>query len=221
MTPGLRRVGRSRARPAASSSNAASVISASPYYLFVPLLHAATRRWQWRFLAAVFVASVIYDLTLRHFGLPRLALQLPGQLQYFVMGTALYRYRNRITVNPWLSAVMTVAFLATWTLLHPIPDGLRPLLVAAFVHSVALGLPPLRWRTDLSYGVYLLHGPIIQLLLLRGLFHDNWLCIGSIVAAVLTLAWATERLIERPGTELGRTLSLRLAGDAGVAAGFA
>ena len=87
----------------------------------------------------------------------------------------------------------------------------------AFVHSFALSTPPLRLRTDLSYSVYLIHGPLLQILILLGIFHDTPLWIGGIVAAVLALAWVTERLIERPGTEFGRVLSRRVARSNAIA----
>jgi peptidoglycan/LPS O-acetylase OafA/YrhL len=42
------------------------------------------------------------------------------------------------------------------------------------------------------------------------LFHDTPVWIAGVVVTVLLVAWATERMIERPGTEFGRRLSLRL-----------
>jgi peptidoglycan/LPS O-acetylase OafA/YrhL len=114
-------------------------------------------------------------------------------------------------VNAWVTAAIAAAFFATWSVVHPIPDGVRPLIVAAFVHSFALSTPPVRLRTDLSYSVYLIHGPLLQILLLLSVFHDTPLWIGAIVIIVLALAAVTERLIERPGTWLGHVLSARLA----------
>ena len=181
------------------------------FYLIVPAIYAATLRWGPRVLAAIFVGSVAYAVILRHRGDPRLAQQLPGQLQFFVTGMALYLYRQKLPVNLWLSAPIAAGFFIAWSFVHPIPDGVRPLVVAAFVHSFALSTPPLRLRSDLSYSVYLIHGPLLQILILLGVFHDTPVWIGLIVALVLALAWATERLIERPGTEFGRVLSARLA----------
>lgn len=180
------------------------------FYLIVPLVHAGAKRFGWRFLAALFVGSVLYSIVLRHSGDARLGKQLPGQLQFFVVGMALHQYGHRIRTPHWLSSLTIATFLAAWTLLHPIPDGLRPLLVAAFVQSVALGMPPVRMRADLSYSVYLLHGPLIQVLILLGLFHDNVFCIAAVIGTVLLLASVTEHLVERPGTELGRSIARRL-----------
>ncbi len=181
------------------------------FYLIVPAICVATQRYGARVLAAIFVGSVAYAVILRHRGDLRLAQQLPGQLQFFVTGMALYLYGQRLRVNPWFTALIAAAFFIAWSFVQPIPEGLRPLAVAAFVHSFALSTPPLRLRTDLSYSVYLIHGPLLQILILTGVFHDRLPWIGGVVAVVLALAWVTERLIERPGTEFGRVLSLRIA----------
>lgn len=191
------------------------------FYLVVPLVYLAVRRWGWLALLLIFLGSVLYSLVFHHLGEARLARQLPGQMQFFVTGMALYLHGQRLLLPPWASALIAAAFLAAWTFWHPLPDGIRPLIVAAFVHSVALSTPPLRMRTDLSYSVYLLHGPLIQTLILLGLFQDTPLWIAGIVGIVLAVAFATERLIERPGTELGRVLSRRLSQHARIAPGIA
>jgi peptidoglycan/LPS O-acetylase OafA/YrhL len=181
------------------------------FYLIVPAIYVAAQRWGPRALAAIFVASVAYAVILRYRGDLRLARQLPGQLQFFVTGMALYLYGRQVRVNLWLTGLIAAAFFAAWSFVHPIPEGLRPLLVAAFVYSLALSTPPLHLRTDLSYSVYLIHGPLLQILILLGVFHDTPVWIGGIVVTVMAVAWMTERLIERPGTEFGRMLSVRLA----------
>jgi peptidoglycan/LPS O-acetylase OafA/YrhL len=65
-------------------------------------------------------------------------------------------------------------------------------------------------HTDMSYSVYLVHGPLIQTLLLLGLFHDTVYMLTAVVCAVLGLAYLAERLVERPGNEFGRRLSQRV-----------
>jgi len=191
------------------------------FYLIMPLVYVAVRRFGWRALALIFIASALYSFVLNHVGEARYAKQLPGQMQFFVVGMALYLYGQRLRVNPWVSVLIAVAFFAAWTFIVPIPDGLRPLVVAVFVHSFALSTPPVRLRNDLSYSVYLLHGPLIQTLILLGLFQDNLPWIAGIVVVVLLLAYVTEQLIERPGTEYGRVLSRRLRGHLPVLVGAA
>ena len=179
------------------------------FYLIVPLIHSATRRLGWWILLSIFIASVSYNMLALHLEDPHLARQLPGQLQFFVVGMALYLYGDRLHFAAWVSAAITVAFLLTWTLIVPIPPGIRPLVVGAFVFSFALCTPVIRLKSDLSYSVYLLHGPILQTLILLGLFRDTLPFLSGIVCTVLVLAFITERLVERPGNEFGRRLAMR------------
>lgn len=180
------------------------------FYLIVPLIYVTTRRFGWWVLVSIFVASVGFNVLALHLGDPRLAKQLPGQLQFFVVGVALYLHGERLRVAPLVSAAITVAFLVTWTLVVPIPPGIRPLVVGAFVFSFALCTPVIRLKSDLSYSVYLLHGPILQTLILLGLFRDTLPFLSGIVCTVLGLAFITARLVERPGNALGRRLAMRL-----------
>ena len=181
------------------------------FYFIVPLVYLATRRWGWGALVAIFVGSVAYNLVALHLGADRLAKQLPGQMQFFVVGMALFMYGQRLRVPAWVSYVVTVLFMVAWTWLDPIPPGIRPLVVGAFVFCFAICTPVLRMRSDMSYSVYLVHGPIIQTLLLLGLFHDTLAELAGVVVAVLVLAYIGERLVERPANEFGRRLSVRIA----------
>jgi glycosyltransferase involved in cell wall biosynthesis len=62
---------------------------------------------------------------------------------------------------------------------------------------------------DISYGVYLLHAPIIQLSLLSGLYRPGWDGVVLIAGTALILAALAERCIEAPGIALGRRLAGR------------
>ncbi len=180
------------------------------FYLIVPFICLAVRRWGWVVLAAIFVVSVAYSVALAQLGDVRLARQLPGQLQFFVVGMALYLYGQRLRVYPWVSVLVIIGFLAAWTLIEPIPSGIRPFVVAAFVFCFAFCLPVMPLQSDMSYSVYLLHGPLIQTLILLGLFRDTPYFLAGVVGVVLASAFITEHLVERPGNALGRSLSLRL-----------
>jgi peptidoglycan/LPS O-acetylase OafA/YrhL len=181
------------------------------FYLIVPLVFLAIRRWGFRSLLAIFLASAVYEVVALHLGDPRFAKQLPGQMQFFVVGMALYLYVPNFRLPSWVSAIVTVAFLVVWTWLDPIESGLCPLVVGAFVFCFALCTPVAHMRTDMSYSVYLVHGPLIQTLLLLGLFRDTPLYMMGIIASVLVLSYVAEHLVERPGNELGRRLAARLA----------
>ena len=189
------------------------------FYLIVPLIYAATRRWGWQVLALIFAASIIYSFEMLHLGDVRLARQLPGQLQFFIVGMALSLYGQRLHVHPMLSAVIAIGFFAVWSLVEPIPSGIRPVIVGAFVFSFALCLPIVRLESDMSYSVYLLHGPLLQTAILIGLFRDTAWFLAGVLCLVLGLAFVTEHLVERPGNALGKRFSMRRGGNTRVLSG--
>jgi peptidoglycan/LPS O-acetylase OafA/YrhL len=180
------------------------------FYLLVPLISVATRRWGFKVLVLIFLASVAYNVAALHLGDDRYAKQLPGQLQFFVVGMALYLYARDVRVPTWVFPIVAVLFLTAWTWIHPIPPGICPLLVGAFVFCFALCTPVVPMRTDMSYSVYLVHGPLIQTTLLLGIFRDSPLWLACVVTTVLVVSFAAEHLVERPGNEFGRRLSVRL-----------
>jgi peptidoglycan/LPS O-acetylase OafA/YrhL len=94
------------------------------FYLIIPAIYLAIRRWGWSVLVIIFATSALYDVVALKFGFDRYAKQLPGQMQFFVVGMALYLYGQRIRVSPIVAVSVSVAFLAAWTWFWPIPSGL-------------------------------------------------------------------------------------------------
>ena len=179
------------------------------FYLIAPAVFAAVRRWGGGVLVAIFVASALFELVGKHLGYDQYARQLPGQMQFFAVGIAIYYYAQRIRVNTLLAMMAPIVFVALWTWCWPIPAGVRPLIVGAFVFCFALRMPVLPVGSDLSYSVYLQHGPLIQTLLFLGLLQNRTWVLCTILLAVLALSFVTERYVERPGIELGKRLSRR------------
>jgi peptidoglycan/LPS O-acetylase OafA/YrhL/glycosyltransferase involved in cell wall biosynthesis len=178
------------------------------FYIILPFLWLLVRRFGAGVLVAIFALSATYYEVLRHAGAYELGKQLPGQLQFFVLGMAAYRYRNYLTLNPTAGLVVTIVlFLLFSALVGTRPPVIYPLIVGAFVVATALQAPRLRLHTDISYGVYLLHGPTIQLSLLLGLYRPDWAGLVAIVATTLLLARIVEPLIEAPGIALGKRLA--------------
>ena len=177
------------------------------FYFLAPLICEAKRRWGWSVLLALFLASAAYGVGMGQFGEARLAKQLPGQLQFFIVGMALHYYGSRWRPGMLPAVLVVVGFLVLWTLVPQPPPLLLPLLVGLFVAAAALWLPPLGLGLDISYSVYLLHGPVLQTLLWQHWFVDSPWMLAAVMAGVMAVAVVTERLIERPGTALGRRLS--------------
>jgi len=178
------------------------------FYLVLPFLWLMVRRFGPGVLIGIFVLSASYYEALRHAGHYELAKQLPGQLQFFVLGMAAYRFGDRLTLGRTAGFGLATALAVLLTaLLRVHPPIIYPLVVGAFVIVAALHAPRLRLRTDISYGVYLLHGPIIQLSLLTGIYRPGWIGVLAAVAATVLLAGIVERLIEAPGIALGKRLT--------------
>ncbi|MDB5396463.1 MAG: hypothetical protein JWM91_3969 [Rhodospirillales bacterium] len=180
------------------------------FYLILPFLWRLVERFGVTLLVGIFILSAVYYNALWYTGKYDFAKQLPGQLQYFVLGVAAYKYRDRIKLNRTSGLILTIALAAAVTALQSEhPPVIFPLAVAALVIVATLHAPRLRMETDISYGVYLLHAPTIQLALLFGLYRPGWIGALAIMAIVVVLSLIVERLVERPGIALGRHLSRR------------
>lgn len=190
------------------------------FYLLLPLLWRAIERWGLKFFLPLFAASVIYQQTMLALGYPILAKQIPGQLHFFMLGILAYRHRHLFAFDKRIGLAIALASGAGVTVLMQFHTPvIYPLVVAAFVITAALAAPRLRLTLDISYGVYLLHAPIIQLSLLAGLYRPGWDGIALIAGTALILAALAERAIEAPGIALGRRLARRATTSAEPARG--
>jgi len=196
------------------------------FYLAVPFIMLLCRRWGGiPVLAGLFVLSVSYNLVLgamaeasgRLFW-AQLQRQMPGQLTYFLVGAALYLYRDHIGRGwPALLGVAAVAYVLTLLFGMPWVRVLcEPLWLGIVVVFCAVVLPFLgnfaRFG-DLSYGIYIIHFPVLQVAVAAGHFQANpWLAFAGCSAITLMLAYASWHLVEKPF--LNRQSHYRLAAAA-------
>jgi len=178
------------------------------FYILLPVLAVLVKRYGLWAIAVIFVASSIYSLLLLDVGHAQLARQLPGQLRYFVIGIAFYQFRDSIRPPVWVTAILTVVLFAIisvgeseWLELS------RPLIVGGIVFLFAQRLPAIAVKRDISYGVYLIHGPIIQLGILSKLLTPSYGGLVIVIIVVVGLALLSERFIERPAIEFGKRFS--------------
>lgn len=182
------------------------------FYLILPFLWKATQRWGLGVMAVLFVASVAFQQGMLAAHQPLLAKQLPGQLHYFLLGILGYKFQDRFKFDRRLGlAAAVLSGVAMTLLMHPHTPVIYPLVVAAFVLTVAFSAPRIRMTLDISYGVYLLHAPIIQLSLLFGLYRPGWDGVALTIGTVLLLAAVVERFVEAPGIAFGRRLAKKVS----------
>lgn len=177
------------------------------FYLLLPLLHYLYQRWGWPFLVFVFMASSLYFEALRVTNY-EFAKQLPGQLRFFVIGMACYYFRSKLSVSTTLAVVIGGSCIALSSLNQGFLMSLvYPFLIGIFVHLFANCIKLPQIKLDLSYGIYLLHAPLIQLALLTGLYRfDLWFFTG-LATVIVVLAYLARKYIEAPGIALGKRIA--------------
>ncbi len=128
-----------------------------------------------------------------------LARQLPGQLSYFLAGAFFYYYLETFERHlGWFAAAAIACFvLHRWygfSALEPIWLATFVAFFGFFAHVGNFG----RFG-DFSYGIYILHFPIVQTLISLGMFaRSPWLGVATSAVLVLGAAVLMWKLVEKP-----------------------
>lgn len=193
------------------------------FYIILPLLawllrRAGTHRWMW--FVAIYIAAEVWRAVLEQMGAQQggiwteLSRQLPGQMSFFVTGIALCAWRDDLNWRSML-APMGVILLAV-SIAFPQAEPVRAAGLGVFAVWLAVGIPRLFDAArfgDLSYGLYIVHFPIIQCVIAAGLFDEApALGLAAAGGASVLLALLLWRLVERPA--LRRDSAYRRAGEA-------
>jgi peptidoglycan/LPS O-acetylase OafA/YrhL len=180
------------------------------FYISVPIIVWLCRRLNRdAVLWVLFVSSILFRIVFANH--EKAIIELPGQLSFFIIGALIYYHLTFFKKHgKWIMLAAAVCFgLHAWT-------GwffLRPAAVAALTLGAALLLPqikgPTRWG-DFSYGTYILHYPIVQIVVAAGLFSTHpWaalLLTVCVVAVAATLSWF---FIEKPALAHSKSRRLR------------
>ena len=178
------------------------------FYLLVPLAAMAfTRLGRLPVLLVMYVGSVVYSAAMAalaaqsgsgpYFELQR---QLPGQLCFFVAGAAGYYYFHylRRYVLPLMAAAVAAFMLQhwlPWMVVQPLALG----IVVVYVACIFPCLGNFGRYGDFSYGIYIVHFPILQLLIANGSFERApWLALLMAMALVMAAAILLWHFIEKP-----------------------
>ena len=138
---------------------------------------------------------------------------LIGQLPFFLMGCVIYFYRPRLPMIPVaLISVLTLATFTKWSGHFPNPIFITGLAVGgifwAFVNTKrSFHGPVVRFLSDTSYSIYLVHYSVIAFVSAR--VEHKYAIVLLSLTAIFVLAYLSYRLIEKPCMQFGR----RLAGD--------
>lgn len=179
------------------------------FYLILPLLAwilraAGARRWI--VFGIIYVGAEVWRGMLEQAGqaqggvLIELSRQLPGQMSFFITGIALCAWRNDLN---WRSMIAPLGFiLLALSIAIPQADFVRAAGLGIVAVWVAVAIPKLFDAArfgDLSYGLYIVHFPIIQCVIAAGLFQQSpALALAVAAGASLLSATGLWWLIERP-----------------------
>ena len=154
----------------------------------------------------VYAASLVWGAFFIHLwpypGGQTLALQSPGFASFFVVGMAFAAAANLYERLGLVALVSGALWLFLDEFYSDFAFLIRPLALSAivlFLASKAFVSIPVGKLGDLSYGVYLMHFPLVQLFMFLGVFQlGAWIGLGSSVFAVLVLSWLSWKLVEKP-----------------------
>lgn len=179
------------------------------FYLLLPLLVFIQQklfRKKWFFYGLIYLCSIIFSNVLTNLGYHRIAKQLPGTLCYFVAGILCFHYFNwlksklKYFVLPALLVFLLEYNLSIFLLFGPFAMA----IVALFVAYNFKFLNHFGKHGDFTYGVYIFHFPITQMLISKG-FHNvvgkwEFFCIVvmiSFVCAFFSWKYIESRFISR------------------------
>lgn len=129
----------------------------------------------------------------------------------FLIGMAVYLWRDRLPVAAWIG----LAALPVWLALGATPTAelAMNVVIASVLFWVAfarLGLPTGRALPDWSYGIYIWHYPVMQIVVHAYPAASPWLIFAiaaPVTAMIAALSW---RFIEKPAlgrkTRIGQAL---------------
>lgn len=178
------------------------------FYLLVPLaVMSFARLGRLPMLVALYAGSVIYSAVMGGLAVKtgsglylELQRQLPGQLCYFVAGAAGYYYFQHLSRH---AVLLTMASVAAFILQDWLPwAAVQPLALGMLVVYAACIVPSLgnfgRYG-DFSYGVYIVHFPILQGLIAYGSVGSApWEALLAAIALVITAAILLWHFVEKP-----------------------
>jgi peptidoglycan/LPS O-acetylase OafA/YrhL len=158
-------------------------------------------------LIILYICSVIYSMSMEWLaektgsGLYlELQRQLPGQIAFFIAGAAGYYYLQYLVKHAtWLVAVAIAAFILRawlpWAVFQPLALGV---LIVCFACVIPC-LGNFDKYGDFSYGIYIVHFPILQILIAYGLFKESpWTMLLISTVLVMTVAFLLWHFIEKP-----------------------
>ena len=172
------------------------------FYLVLPVLAWLLRvagRARWLLIVLIYVGAEAWRIVLTDIGQAELARQLPGQMSFFITGIALHLL-SLTGLRRHVAGLAGAAIFAA-SLVFDAAEPLRAVGLGLATVWVAWGwprLPDVARFGDFSYGIYIVHFPIIQLAVALGMFSSPLSGAGTAIAACFVIALLLWYGVERP-----------------------
>lgn len=182
-------------------------------YIFLLLSYILCNRWKvsrWIFYVMAFALAFIPEGLLPLFTGNEYSVLVQGDIFCFTVGSLMAVYKDRVRIDKSVVFVLLLACVLLWRSTKII-YYLFPLSTAIiFLYATSLKpLVGLRPKHDISYGVYLWHWPVMEILYTWMPNVNFFVFWGTAVAVVVIIAYASARLVEEPCQRWGRELSNR------------
>lgn len=179
------------------------------FYLIIPILLYYLNKVKKKYclLIVIYICSVAYRIFFEYLSTVQsnefftfLSRQLPGFMSYFVSGIALYYYFEVFIRNKNILLIFGLTIFIGERLMSL--EILTPLALSIIVFYTAFSFKPLNSfakKTDVSYGIYIFHYPIMKIASHYGLFEKyNPLVISIlIIFCVLIISFLSWHIIEK------------------------
>lgn len=178
------------------------------FYVLVPLIAMAFNRiGHIKVIIGIYILSLLYNYVLSYFYevykytfFADLQHQLPGQLTFFMMGASGYyffEYFKKYSIHFLGASFFLLMFrnFMIWNIFEPAVL----LILILFLATSFFYLGNLSRYGDFSYGIYILHFPVLQTLISLHLFkNSHWVFLIVSSATVILLSLLLWHFIERP-----------------------
>lgn len=173
-------------------------------YIIVPLIYIILKKiGQVKGALIIYAISILWIITFKYLIINKysnsLIHQFPGQLAYFIMGIYLTQFK-KIELKYFICSVVSL------TIIHVINEELISTLFTPFFFSlIIIYLSSMKEKIninkygDFTYGFYLLHFPLIQILIEKGIINKEKIISSLLITIVLlmTLAMISWHFVEK------------------------
>lgn len=135
-------------------------------YIFTPIIINLIRKNKIIKMIILIILSSLWYIILNNIDndlYKSIAYQFPGQIRFFVVGIFLYFYAEKIKINFYKIILMTIILLVAYLKSIILYQLMLPIVLGYYVLYFGLSAKKIQFiNSDISYGLYIFHFPVIQ-----------------------------------------------------------